>query len=362
MQHVFLGFLLLLCGCAQAEPQPATLTPFADGWSRSEPEDEGFDPTALAETISFIEDDAHGDFRSLVVARNGRLVLDQYFNGHGPDSLNDIRSAAKSITSTLVGIALAEGLIPNETTPVLSLFPGYMPVSHDEAGKRAITVEHLLTMASGLDANADDPASPGYEDRMWESEEWVRFVLDLPMANPPGETWMYASANSFLLGAAVEDASGQTLEAYAEQKLFAPLGMTRYAWAETPTGRTVGQGNLWIRARDMAKIGQLYLNGGRWEGEQVVPEDWIRRSVEERYPVPWQGYDHYGYGWYTHELEVRGRMFSYFLASGNGGNKIYVFPEEQMVVVTQSAAYNTGYGQRRSFEILKRVLAAVDES
>ena len=194
---------------------------------------------------------------------------------------------------------------------------------------------------------------------MWESEDWVRFVLDLPMAHTPGEMWSYASANTFLLGAAVEEAAGQVLAAYAEDRLFGPLGVTSYRWVETPLGRTVAPGNLSIRARDMAKFGQLYLNGGRWGSQQIVPESWVRRSVEGQYPVPWKGYDHYGYGWYTHALVVGGRTFQYFLASGNGGNKIYVLPEEQMVVVIQSAAYNTNYGQRRSLEVLKRVLAAV---
>lgn len=354
--RVLVFLLLLASGCTSAQ-QKDTVT--SDGWLTSRPEAEGLDPVVLSETIRFIDQDPHNDFRSLLVTRNGRLVSEHYFNGHGPDSLQDVRSATKSLTATLVGIAISEGIIPSIDTRVLSFFPSYMPISHDGEAKREITIEHLLTMASGLDANADDPDTPGYEDRMWESTDWVRFVLDLPMAHAPGETWSYASANTFLLGAAVEQVSGQTLAAYAEDRLFGPLGITRYRWAETPSGRTVAQGNLSIRARDMAKFGQLYLNGGRWGGQQLVPESWVRRSVEGAYPVPWQGYDQYGYGWYTHALVVGGQTFQYFLASGNGGNKIYVLPAEQMVVVIQSAAYNTNYGQRRSLEMLRRVLAAV---
>ncbi len=348
--------LLVVSGCTTAQ-QKDTGSP--DGWVTSQPETEGLDPVGLSETISFIDQDPHNDFRSLLVARNGKLVSEHYFNGHGPDSLQDVRSATKSLTSALIGIAISEEVVPAIDARVLSLFPSYEPVAHDGEAKRTITVEHLLTMTSGLDANADDPDTPGYEDRMWESEDWVRFVLDLPMAHTPGETWSYASANTFLLGAAVEEVAGQTLAEYAEGRLFGPLGITRYHWVETPLGRTVAQGNLSIRARDMAKFGQLYLNGGRWGGQQIVPESWVRRSVEGQYPVPWQGYDHYGYGWYSHALRVGTRTFQYFFASGNGGNKIYVFPEEQMVVVIQSAAYNTTYGQRRSLEVLKRVLAAV---
>lgn len=350
----FLFFIV--CGCAQ----PLHTGPHASNeWATAQPATEGLDPELVSEAVVFIEQDEHKDFRSLVVARNGTLVVEQYFNGHGPDSLQDMRSAGKSVTSALVGIAVAEGYLPDIDALVLPIFPSYSPVSHDGAEKQAITIKHLLTMTSGLDANADDPSSPGYETRMEVSEDWVRFVLDLPMAHNPGTAWTYSSASSFLAGAAVEEAAGQTLALFAEDWLFGPLGIEHYHWAQTPSGRTVGQGNLFLRARDMAKLGQLYLDGGRWNGLQVLPEDWVKSSVEAQYPVPWENYDGYGYSWYTHTLQMDGRAFDYFFASGNGGNKIYVFPAEQMVVVTQSAAYNTNYGQRRSLEVLRRILAAV---
>ena len=352
---VLLLLLFAAGGCSSAQREALT----DDGWSTSRPEAEGLDPALLAETVRFIDRDPYGDFRSLLVTRNGRIVAERYFNDHGPDSLLDVRSVTKSLTSALVGIAVSEGIVPGIETRVLSLFPSYLPVTHDGEGKRGITLEHLLAMTSGLDADADDPRTPGHEDRLWESADWVRFALDLPMEHAPGEAWSYASVNTFLVGAAVEQAAGQTLAEYAEGRLFGPLGISRYRWAETPSGRTVGQGNLSIRARDMAKLGQLYLDGGRWGGRQVVPESWIRSSMEGRFRVPWKGYDRYGYGWYTHELQVGGRQFRYVFASGNGGNKIYVFPEEEMVVVIQSAAYNTDYGQSRSFAVLEGVLAAV---
>ncbi|MEM8488649.1 MAG: serine hydrolase [Bacteroidota bacterium] len=354
--RLLLFFALILSGCTQQLPPTSQAV---DGWTMAAPDEAGFNPALIAETITFIEEDEHADFSSLVVARNGALVVEQYFNGHGPDSLRDMRSAGKSITSALVGIAIEEGFLPGIDTPALPLFPTYSPVANDGADKQAITIKHLLTMTSGIDADADDDTSPGYESKMEVTPDWVRFVLDLPMARTPDTGWTYSSASSFLAGAAVEETSGLTLAAFAEQWLFGPLGIDDYYWAQTPSGRTVGQGNLYMRGRDMAKIGQLYLDGGRWQGRQVLPEAWVEASVGALYPVPWNGYDGYGYSWYTHTLEVDGRAFNYFFASGNGGNKIYVFPNEQMVVITQSAAYNTRYGQGRSFEILRRVLAAV---
>jgi CubicO group peptidase (beta-lactamase class C family) len=216
-------------------------------------------------------------------------------------------------------------------------------------------------MASGLDADEDDPATPGYEDRLAESADWIRFALDLPVAREPGRSWAYASVNAFLLGAVVEEASGRPLAEFARERLFEPLGIKKFRWQSTPSGRTVGQGNLSLRARDMAKIGQLYLDRGRWAGVEVVPGAWVDASVAPRYKVPWEGYDSYGYGWFMHGLTTAGRERRYFFASGNGGNKIYVLPDEHMVVVIQSAAYNTSYGQRRSQDVLARVLATLAE-
>lgn len=352
-----LTFLVLaLFGCAR----PMHMGSNSSGeWAIAQPEAEGLGPELVSEAIAYIEQDEHDDFRSLVVARNGALVAEHYFNGHGPDALQDMRSAGKSVTSALVGIAVAQGYISDVDALVLPIFPSYSPVAHDGIEKQAITIRHLLTMTSGIDADADDPLSPGYETRMEESRDWVRFVLDLPMTRSPDTGWTYSSASSFLAGAAVEETSGQSLAMFAEKWLFGPLGIENYHWAQTPAGRTVGQGNLSLTARDMAKLGQLYLNGGRWEGRQIVPEAWVRSSIEAQYPVPWENYDGYGYSWYSHTLQINNREFRYFFASGNGGNKIYVFPDEQMVVVTQSAAYNTNYGQRRSLEVLKMILAAM---
>jgi CubicO group peptidase (beta-lactamase class C family) len=330
-----------------------------DGWATAMPDEEGLNARLMAGIDDFIRTDPRNDLRGLVIARNGRLVFEGYYNGLDSDGLHDIRSATKSITSALVGIAISERLIAGVDATVVPLLAKSTRLLKDDAGKRAITVEHLLTMASGLDANEDDPATPGYEDRLYQSADWVTFALNLPMAGVPGQRWAYASVNTFLLGALIEDAAGMPLSVYARDRLFGPLGISQYRWASTPSGRTVAQGNLSLRARDMAKFGQLYLDGGRWADVQVVPESWVRGSLVARYSVPWEGYDAYGYGWYLHTMTVEGREFRYFFASGNGGNKIYVLPDQRMVVAIQSAAYNTSYGQRRSLEILRRVLAAL---
>ncbi|GHD75868.1 6-aminohexanoate-dimer hydrolase [Luteimonas padinae] len=323
------------------------------------PEAAGLNDEKLSELTDFIHADPHSDFRSVVIAKDGKIAFEGYFNGHDPESLHDIRSATKSITSMMVGIAIEDGLIADVKEPVFSTLSAYAPFANDGPRKQAITVENLLTMASGLHADDDNSDSPGNEDFLWESDDWVRFSLDLPMADEPGSRWSYASVNTFLLGVLVEEASMESLSSHAKKHLFAPLGITNFDWRSEPSGRTVAQGNLAIRARDMLKLGQLYLDGGRWNGIQVVPETWVQTSIVGRFDVPWDDYDAYGYGWYLHTLNIEGREFQYFFASGNGGNKIYVLPKERMVVAVQSAAYNTNYGQRRSLEVLRKVLAAL---
>ena len=358
---LFLLIVLATIACSTvkaSEVAPGEPEKLADGWPVSTLQSECFSVDQMDELYEFIRNDSNNDFKGLLVARNGKLVYEGYFNGHNRALLHDIRSATKSLTSSLVGIAIAENLIGGVETSIVSQLSMNGLDFQDEEQKQEITIEHLLTMASGLNADDSDPVSAGNENRLYASDDWVEFALALPMSNSPGETWVYASVNTFLLGLVVEEAADRLLSSYAETELFEPLGIAEYTWASTPLGRTVAQGNLSLRLRDMAKFGQLYLDQGRWAGTQIVPEAWVDASIVARYSVPWNGYDEYGYGWYRHRITVMGREYDYYLASGNGGNKIYVFPEERMLVVIQSAAYNTSYGQRRSLDVLGQVLDA----
>ncbi len=339
-------------------PAAADVTTVA-GWTVSTLDEEGLDARQIAELADFLVGEPHRDFKGLAIARNGKLVYEGYFNGHDRDALVDIRSATKSLTSILAGVAIEEGLLDGVDTPMLpALWPEYAALE-DAAQKKTIRLEDLLTMSSGLDADDDRPESPGSEDYFYESSDWLRFILGLPMIHSPGKHWAYASANTFLLGAMIEEAAGVTLASYAEDGLFDALGVTDYHWAESPKGRTVGQGNLSLRLVDMTKFGQLFLDHGQWAGEQLISKDWVQASIVGRYPVPWEHYDEYGYGWYLHTQAVHGRDLGYYFASGNGGNKIYVVPDERLVVAIQSEAYNTNYGQRRSLRVLTSVLEAL---
>jgi CubicO group peptidase (beta-lactamase class C family) len=362
-RSVLLLLVALACIACTAGRQDSTVSvePDAldDGWPVSTLEAEGVSVSRMVDVQEFIRRDPHNDLMGLLIARNGKLVYEGYFNGHDRDTLHDIRSATKSLTSALVGIAIANDIIGGVDASMVQQLSTLGLHLRDEEEKRKITIEHLLTMASGMDADEDDPTSAGFEDSLYESSDWVRFAFDLPMSDPPGKKWAYASVNTVLLGLIIEVATEKSLSAFAEDRLFDPMGITEYRWASTPSGRTVAQGNLSLRLRDLAKVGQLFLDRGRWAGRQVVPEEWVQASVVGRYSVPWDGYDEYGYGWYLHRLAVEGQEFPYFSASGNGGNKVYVLPGQRMLVVIQSAAYNTDYGQCRSLDVLRKVLEAL---
>ncbi|HXM04906.1 MAG TPA: serine hydrolase domain-containing protein [Chthoniobacterales bacterium] len=185
-------------------------------------------------------------------------------------------------------------------------------------GKQAITIRDLLNMRSGLDVNDDDPSSPGNESRLDTSTDWIKTVYAVPMKSRPGDEYVYCSIDAFILGAIVENASKQNLDLFAEQMLFRPLGISAYKWRRAPINRTTGQGNLSITTRDEARIGELYLNGGEFNGHRLIEKTWVEKSIEDQIPIsstdPYA--DYYGYMWYSKSEQVGDRTIPVHFASG----------------------------------------------
>jgi CubicO group peptidase (beta-lactamase class C family) len=335
-------------------PRPATgQQPSGSGKS------EKVDRAALTSLVTELRADERRDLNGVFVALDGATVLEEYFNGEGPETLHDMRSAGKSITSLAVGIAIDRGLIRGVDVPLTTLLPD--PSAPDKAG---IKLEDVLTMRSGLEADDENAESAGNEDRMDQAPDWLAFGLRVPMKDTPGRTYTYSSLNAFLAGAVVERATGGPLDVFATKHLFEPLGITKTEWRRGPNNRTAGQGNLRLRLRDMARIGEMVLHegmsGSGRDSRRVVSSAWIKRSLTGIVPIaagdPYA--DAYGYMWYLKKHMIGTRAVTVHFASGNGGNKIYVIPSHRMVVAITSSAYGRGYGQRRSQEILLRVLAA----
>lgn len=318
---------------------------------------ERFDTAKVELLFNELKQEPTKDLRGVVVSRHGCVQAERYFNGDGPESLRDIRSAAKSITAILVGIAIEQRLLPGVDAPVAKFLPTAMP-----AAQQQIRIRDLLTMRSGLDSDDDDAKSPGNEDKLDESSDWLRFAYAVPLKYTPGERYVYSSLNAFLAGAMVEHVSGMPLQSFAQQHLFGPLGIKDFAWRRGPKDEGVGQGNLSISARDMTKIGSLLLNKGRIGQRQILTSTWVAQAISPLVDIAkYDPYaESYGYMWYSKQYKLGGRSILVHFASGNGGNKIYVVPQYDLVVAITSTAYGQGYGQRRSEQILLQLLDATD--
>jgi CubicO group peptidase (beta-lactamase class C family) len=299
--------------------------------------------------------DPKRDLKALLILQDGALISETYFNGASEDQLHDVRSVGKSITSALVGIALDQQLIRSVDDSVARYFSEPIP-----ADKASIRLRDLLTMRSGLAADDDDPNSPGNEDRLNLSPDFVNFAFQLPMKSAPGTVFKYASVNAFLAGALLENAAGLRLDRFAVRHLFGPLRIEKYVWEADPRDRVTGQGNLSLRPRDIAQIGQLFLDAGLFHGKSLLSPGWIEESFREQVSVrgiiPFA--DSYGYLWYAKTYVIRGESVRVQLASGSGGNRIYLVPSRRMVLVITSSAYNKGYGHRRSESMLVSILEA----
>jgi CubicO group peptidase (beta-lactamase class C family) len=321
------------------------------------PPGETMDTARLEALFLELERDTAQDLKGVVVSRHGCIVAERYFNSDGPQSLHDIRSAGKSVTATLVGIAIRQGLIDGVDAPIVRYLPPGMP-----AAQQRIRVVDLLTMRAGLDSDDDDPDSAGNEDLMDESPAWIPFAYAVPMKQAPGQRYVYSSLTAFLAGAMVEHASGMTLHAFARKHLFEPLGIAETQWRQGPEGEGVGQGNLRISARDMVRIGRLYLDDGVAGGQRILDRAWVAQALSPIVDIADQDpyADGYGYMWYSKTYPLEGGAVRVHFASGNGGNKIYLVPALDLVVAITSSAYGQGRGQRRSERILLRLLDAIE--
>jgi CubicO group peptidase (beta-lactamase class C family) len=288
----------------------------------STPEQQGMRSEVLAEMLMEIEDNEYA-LDGVLVVRNGHLVLDAYVAPFGPNTRHVIHSCTKSVVSALIGIAIDMGYIESVDQPFLEFIPGRTVANLDE-GKTAMTLRDVLTMASGLRCRDSYLYAWDGLEEMGETDDWVQYMLDLPMAEPPGSRFEYCNGGSFLLSAVIQETTGMSAQAFAEEHLFGPLGVSDFEWPANPRGINIGWGQMKMQPHDMAKLGYLYLNRGLWEGEQVVPAHWVEASTSKHIDATL--HDGYGYQWWVDDAGV-------FLALGYAGQFIYVVPDKEVVVV-----------------------------
>jgi CubicO group peptidase (beta-lactamase class C family) len=297
---------------------------------------------------------------SVLVARRGKLVLDEYFYGFTADRPHDTRSASKTMTSVLVGVAADRGAL-SPGTPVYRLF------AHPDSAeprKGRITVAHLLTHNSGLACDDNDDASPGNEGVMQEQTrqpDWYRYILDLPVVHEPGTVYAYCSGGMNLAGGAVAAATGSWLPDFFDRHVARPLGIERYHVNLMPTGQAYSGGGMYLRPRDLLKLGQTYLDGGVWHGRRIVSKHWVELSTARQIGGPDDGTGD-GYGWHRSRLAANGRGYQEYEANGNGGQFVIVVPELELAVAFTAGNYMR-YPIWRKFRdelVPKYVMAAVE--
>ena len=335
----FLTVLLVVVVAASAvraaEPSP---TASSTAWPTATPEDVGIDSVPLVEMFDFIRE-RQIPVHSIQLVRRGRLVLDAYFYPYDGRTRHDVASVTKSITSTLVGLAIARGHIRDVQQPVLGFFPE-RTIAGLDARKRRQTLEHLLAMQSGWDCGVPLGTPTINADRqlaeMRRGKDWVQFALDLPMTSEPGTRFLYCNANCHLLSALLTRVTGTNALAFARRELFEPLGIRDTAWPADPQGNNYGWGDLQLHPRDMARLGQLCLQRGRWAGRAIIPEDWLRTATRAHVERT-GGKDRYGYYWW-----VSDKLPGLFEAVGRGGQRITIWPAKELVLVYTGGGFEPG--------------------
>lgn len=333
-----------------------------DGWRTANARTVGLDEAALAGMVQRI---ASGDpsarrpslIHSVLVARRGRLVLEEYFHGYTRETPHDIRSVGKTFASIMLGAAMESGAPISPETRVYDLMAGLGPFANPDPRRERITIAHLLTHTAGLACNDNHESSPGNEGVLWRQDDpnsW-RYTLNLPQAHEPGERYAYCSANLNLVGGALNAATGESLPELFDRVIARPLQFGPYYWNVMPNGEGYLGGGAFMRPRDLLKVGQTYLDGGVWNGRRIVSPDWVERSTSPRIAISpettglseeefsnfyGRGVD--GYAWHRNGVRVGDRVVESYEANGNGGQLLVVVPEYDLVVVFTGANYMQG--------------------
>ncbi len=359
---------------AAPDQAPAQLD---DGWEVAAPSQAGFDPAALAALAEKIESNDIRNVHAVIVEHAGRLVYEQYFSGRDEewgypigdvnfdrDSLHDLRSVTKSVTSALLGIALGGDYQNAIEQPVIEYFKDLE--GKFGAGVDDVTLSHVLTMTAGLEWNEmtvpyTNPKND--ERRLNDTTDPVGMVLGRPVRDPVGSRWYYNGGLTHVVAGLIQRVTGKRLDKFAEETLFGPLGITKYEWlgsrawsAEDPPSAASG---LRMRARDLAKFGSLFLHGGVWKGQRVIPAEWVDLSTQRHVQkIAWSPDGTYGYGFMWYPGRITGSEgYRIIRAAGNGDQRIFIVPEKEIVVTVFAGNYNN-FRHKSGEKVFARVMDA----
>ena len=326
-----------------------------DGWAVAAPAEVGLDATRLSGLDTFLRQWPGHNVHAVVIARRGKLVFERYFRGRerrwmawsksvrfSVTQKHDIRSISKSVTSLLIGMAVSEDRFPPLDSPVIDYFPEYSDLRTRENGQ--ITFRHLLTMSHGLqwDENRNWKSQANNERQLLELKDPCRYVLAQPMALPPGAAFNYSGGATTLLAAALTKAVGRGIDVYAGEKLFEPLGITDFEWLGfTGSAEIAAFAGLRLRPRDLAKLGQLVADQGRWNGTQILPAWWIEELTTPRINVEGYGALYYGYQWWLGRSLLGAHELTWIAGFGSGGQRLFIVPGLDLVVAINAFNYRS---------------------
>ena len=357
---IILCTMVFACG-SSSPPEPLIYeyqTPVNknDGWQVAHASDHDVTASILENMMNAIRQGQFTKIDSVLIVRNNYLVFDELIRtqldsrdsyiGNSDLNVHSAQSVTKSFASALVGIAIDKNYIESTDAKFYDFFQNYPSFENWDESKNQINLENVLTMQHGW--QWDEWSYPYSDSRNSLGEiyrnhpDHVKGLLDLPMATSPGSTFAYSTIASVALGGAVENATGLQLEDFADQYLFLPLGINSHIWDFTPAGRAHTGGGLWISSRDMAKLGQLFLQQGNWNGEQLISTEWVDISTQAHVTLNYSHSDNYGYQWWDKTFNLSdGRSIYTYSAQGNGGQFIYVIPELNSVVVFTGSNYDS---------------------
>jgi CubicO group peptidase (beta-lactamase class C family) len=316
---------------------------------------EKIDVAKIEELNRKIAKQTYKNVTSIVAIKDGKILIEEYFNGVNRNTLHDTRSVGKSFASTLLGIAIKDEFIKSETQ-TLKEFYNLKSFQNYSASKDSITLKSLLTMSSTFEGSDMNSESPGNEENMYPTNNWVDFTLNLPIDSTKkiNKQWDYFTAGCVVLGDIIHKSVPNGLEKYAQEKLFRPLNITKYKWQFTPQKVANTAGSLQLNSLDYAKFGQLYKNQGTWNGKQILSKEWIAESMSHQIAISEDEF--YGYLFWNKTYKLNGKDYEVYYSSGNGGNRIFIFKDQPIVIVITSTAYNTPYGEKQVEKIMQEYL------
>lgn len=312
--------------------------------------------------VDMVKATIQGDFpdvHSILIYKNDKLVLEEYFYNYDAATPHQLRSATKPIIGGILGIAIDKGFVQSEKDALLPYFESSYPnIAHIDDKKKKITIEDFLRYRHGMDCDNNNPKSKGNEHSMMESADWVKFTLDLPMIREPGTASSYCTGCALTIGSLIEKATQQNLENFAKKHLFTPMEISNYTWIFEPNKASMTNfSQLSIRPRDLVKLAKMYKDGGVWEGKQILSESWINKTFDME-----DG--DYGYMWKHKYFTVDGQRYDSYMATGNGGQKINIWPDLDMITVFTGGNYNSyalyGKSTPPNEMIPKYILKALD--